>query len=450
MSGGDLRLSEVLGALSYALDITEGQPLGHAVRSCLIGMRLAEEIDLPAEERSALFYALLLKDLGCSSNAARVTSLFGTDDIDAKRTLKVVDWSRYTAAGAYALRTVGRESPRAWVRNFARVAKAGPEAARELTQIRCERGADIATMLGLPDGAAEAILTLDEHWDGGGHPAGLRREEIPLLGRVLGLAQTVEVFFTLGGLDSALEVARKRSKRWFDPALVRALERTQDDRRFWDAVSGLDPRETLDLAEPDGFVLLANDERIDRVAHAFARVIDAKSPYTFRHSERVAEIAVAIATELGLSAEEIRDLDRAALLHDIGKLGVSNTILDKAGKLTDEEFARIQRHPEYTQRILERVSQFADIVHVAASHHEKLDGSGYHRGLRAEDLPLPARILTVADIYEAMTAERPYRDGMPVDVALGIMRSDVPHKLCEVAFGALEATQDRLPAPAAL
>ncbi|MDX6504313.1 MAG: hypothetical protein QOE29_1438 [Gaiellaceae bacterium] len=439
MAGRELRLSEVLGALSYALDITEGQPLGHSVRTCLIGMRLAEELGLPDEERSALFYALLLKDLGCSSNAAKVTALFGTDDIAAKRALKVVDWSRYASAGAYAFRNVGRD---AWLTNVLRVARAGPDGARELTQIRCDRGAEIAYMLELPDGAAEAIRCLDEHWDGGGNPAGIRGEAIPLLARILGLAQTVDVFFTAQGLPAALKMARRRSGRWFDPGLVQILLQLRDDAPFWAAVSGSQTDEQVSLAEPHDQVLVADDDRLDRIAEGFARVIDAKSPYTFRHSSRVAEIAVSIGAELGFDALELRDLRRAALLHDIGKLGVSNTILDKPGKLTDEEFGRIKRHPAYTERILGRIGEFAELNAVAAAHHEKLDGSGYHRGLGRDDLSLPARALAVADIYEAMTAHRPYRDAMTAEQALGLIGRDVPHALCAESFAALERALD--------
>ena len=435
MAARELRLSEVLGALSYALDITEGQPLGHSVRTCLIGMRLAEELGLPDDDRSALFYALLLKDLGCSSNAAKVTALFGTDDIAAKRALKIVDWSRYGSAGAYAVRNVGRD---AWPRNVLRVARAGPAGARELTQIRCDRGAEIAYMLELPEGAAEAIRCLDEHWDGGGNPAGLRGEAIPLLARVLGLAQTVEVFFTAHGVEAALKMARRRSGRWFDPELVHLLLGMRDDAAFWASVVGSQTGEQVSLAEPHDQVLVADDDRLDRVAEGFARVIDAKSPYTFRHSSRVAEIAVSIGVELGFDAVELRDLRRAALLHDIGKLGISNAILDKPGKLTDEEFARIRRHPDYTEKILGRIGQFAELTAVAAAHHEKLDGSGYHRGLTRGALSLPARALAVADIYEAMTAERPYREAMPPEQALGLIARDVPHALCDVSFAALE------------
>jgi len=164
--GGDLRLSEVLAALSYALDITEGQPAGHAVRTCLIGMRLAEEVGLEIDDRSALFYALLLKDAGCSSNAAKISSLFGADDLIAKRNVKTVNHSYLPEALGYVLRNASNR------RDLVRVLRAGPKTTRQMIAIRCERGAEIARMLDMPEETAAAIRALDEHWDGKGTRTG--------------------------------------------------------------------------------------------------------------------------------------------------------------------------------------------------------------------------------------------------------------------------------------
>jgi response regulator RpfG family c-di-GMP phosphodiesterase len=176
-------LSEVLGALSYALDLTEGEPPGHAVRTTAIGMRLAEQIGLSDEERSSLFYALLLKDAGCSANAARLSSLFGADDHQTKRAMKVTDWSKAGPLALYTWRAVAPGAgPLAKARQMRRVTQED-EVTRELIGTRCERGAQIARMLELPEATAEAIRALDEHWDGSGQPLGLRGDEIPLFGR---------------------------------------------------------------------------------------------------------------------------------------------------------------------------------------------------------------------------------------------------------------------------
>jgi HD-GYP domain-containing protein (c-di-GMP phosphodiesterase class II) len=432
-------LSEVLGALSYALDITEGEPPGHAVRTTAIGMRLGEQLRLGEEDRSALFYALLLKDAGCSSNAARLSSLFAADDHSAKRAMKVVDWSRPGTLAKYTWQNVTPGgSPLAKARQMRRITQED-EVTREVIGTRCERGAEIARMLELPEATQGAIRALDEHWDGAGQPLGLRGEEIPLLGRILCLAQTLEVFVRTVGLPGALAMALKRRGRWFDPAVVDALLSIRDDRRFWGPFE--DPRMVPAVAawEPADRVRTAGDEELDRVADAFARVIDAKSPFTARHSSEVARWAVGTGAAMGESAEALRDLRRAGLLHDVGKLAVSSRILDKPGRLDPEEMAAIREHPRYTHQILSRVACFSGIVETAANHHERLDGNGYHRGLSAFDLSRPARILAVADIFEALTADRPYREAMPRDRALEIVREQRGTGLCPAAVDALEA-----------
>jgi HD-GYP domain-containing protein (c-di-GMP phosphodiesterase class II) len=169
-------------------------------------------------------------------------------------------------------------------------------------------------------------------------------------------------------------------------------------------------------------------------------VIDVKSPYTHAHSKGVTSAAVAIAATLGLEQEEIRIIGRAALLHDIGKLSVPNSILDKNGKLTAQEWETVRLHPYYTQRILERISGFKHLAFIASSHHEKLDGSGYYRNLRATQLPMAARAITTADIYDALSAKRPYRDALPTEKVLEIMAADVPHALDQACFEALKTT----------
>ncbi len=294
-------------------------------------------------------------------------------------------------------------------------------------------------MVGLDAHAAEAIRCLDEHWNGGGHPDGLRGGEIPLLGRILCLAQTVEVFYSVRGRAAAYEVAAARSGAWFDPELVDALCSFRDDAAFWGRVASPDPAREVARQEPEEPRLPFDDTGLDLIAEGFARVIDAKSPFTARHSEGVAHIAVGIAGELGFDATELSEVRRAPLLHDIGKLGVSNRILDKPGKLNDEEWKAVRRHPEYTLRILERVPAFAPLAEMAASHHERMDGRGYHRGLHAGDLPLAYRLLVVADVFEALTATRPYRAGMPVEKALSIVHRDIGTACCPHAAAGLDA-----------
>jgi putative nucleotidyltransferase with HDIG domain len=435
----EVRLSEVVSALSYALDITEGQPAGHAVRTCVIGMRLAEVLRLTGVERSDLFYALLLKDLGCSSNAARLSKIFQADDLALKRAHKLTNWSRAADSAGYAFRNsrpTDGALARAWHTVLIGFSEKG--SGREMTETRCERGADIARLLGLDHATADAIRALDEHWNGAGMPYSRRGDQIPLLGRICGLSQTVEVFASAFGVDAAFEVARKRAGSWFDPALVGAFESLRSDQAFWSTLLATDQLEFVADLEPPDRVLFADESRLDQVAEAFARVIDAKSPYTALHSHGVAAIAVAIAVEMGASTRDLVTLRRAGLLHDIGKLGVSNQILDKPGRLTEPEMGAMRQHTRHTLEILTRVRRFAEFAELAAAHHERLDGSGYHQGLTGRELSPLARILAVADVCEALSAERPYRKALPRDAVLEIMRKQAGTAICPVSFEVLE------------
>jgi len=422
-----LRMSEVISALSYALDITEGQPPGHAIRSCLIGMRLAEELDLGDEARSSLYYALLLKDAGCSANASLVCDLFGGCDHEVKRAVWMRDWRRVPEQIAHAMQYIGRGgSLVARMRLFGKFAVRGAQGSgTEIFAVRCERGARIARMIGLSENVVEAIRAMDEHWDGGGYPNGLRRLQTPLLARIIGLAQVVEIFWSEGGPDRAVDVARERRGRWFDPELVDAFAAAARSRDFWTGLS--DARLDRDLLTlvPAGLEIPGDDALLDRIADAFALIIDAKSPYTFEHSARVAEYALAINDRLGARAVEPVRLRRAALLHDIGKLTVPNTILDKPARLDPSERAVVEQHPAYTLSLLQRVPVFSAFADDAANHHEWVDGRGYCRGLRGAALSATARILAVADVLEALTADRPYQQQpMPVEGVAAVLATE--------------------------
>ncbi|MFO1022999.1 MAG: HD domain-containing phosphohydrolase [Planctomycetales bacterium] len=440
----EIRFSEVISALSVALDITQGHPAGHCMRSALIGMRIAQELRLSSADRSALFYALLLKDLGCSSNAAKMCYLFGADDRELKHNLRLTNFCNPLEAMKAAWKNCAPGgSVFEKMKKMAGILSLGDKGSKEIAAIRCERGADISRKLQLPEATARAILDLDEHWDGGGAPLGLKKSEISLLGRICCLAQTVEVFFTSHGMDRALQMALERRGKWFDPELVDLLFEFNREETFWDRLMGRKLIANLNDWEPDDAVMIADEACLDRVAEAFAMVVDAKSPWTYQHSTRVAEITVGIASQFPATPEVVRDLRRAAMLHDIGKLGVSNTILDKPGKPTDEEFAQIRKHPEYTQRILNQVSAFQFMGDVAGAHHERLDGRGYHRGLAGDQIAWGSRVLTVADICEALTAKRPYREEMQWDQVRKILNKDIGTAVDGDCVRALEAWYER-------
>jgi putative nucleotidyltransferase with HDIG domain len=432
----DIRLSEIISALSHALDVTGGQPMGHAERSCLIGLRLADAAGFDSGQRASLFYALLLKDAGCSTNSAAMAETFGTDDHTVKREYRLLDPRRPAQSLRYVRRTVAPEgSLRTRARHLRAVVALGDDGVRRLEQMRCERGAEIARCIDLDEDTAGAIRQLDERWDGTGYPAGLAGEHISPLARVMCLAQTMEVYWQQGGPQAACAVARERRGAWFDPALVDAIPAFEHDAAFWRSLASAD----VNALEPADRVQRADDARLDRVAEAFAGIVDAKSPYTARHSAGVAAIAEGIADAMGLDAGTRRLLRRAGLLHDVGKLGVSNRILDKPGRLIEDEWAAVRRHPELSLAILSPVPALADVARLAVEHHERLDGSGYPYGLVAHQLDVPSRVLQVADVAEALSARRPYRGAMDDDAVLRVMGRDAGSKLDAAAFGALEA-----------
>jgi putative nucleotidyltransferase with HDIG domain len=406
-----IRVSEVVSALSYSLDLSEGQARGHSVRTCVLGMRLAQEIGLPQAAQGDLYYALLMKDAGCSSKASPLFGILGADGIKAQH-----GWNSLQ----YVLSHL-----RTGLRVQGRVRKTDLD--RELVRIRCDRGAAIARRMGLQEAAASAIRSCDEHWNGKGGPDGLRGEKIPLLARIVNIAQTLDASHTASGAAAALDTVRKRSGRWFDPDLVRAANALAARDALWSGIEDAAMR-VCEMA-PREKPLYADEATLDNICWAFADLIDAKTPFTHRHSTGVAGTAVFLARTLGLSESEVTLIRRAALLHDIGKLGVPNSILEKPGKLTGEDWAALRKHAYYSYSILKRVPGFGELSEIAGSHHEKLDGSGYFRGLRAEQLSAPVRILVIADIYDALSSKRPYRDALPPEQVFQIMKKEAPHAL---------------------
>lgn len=363
-----ISLSEVISALSFAIDLTEGAVQGHALRSCLLGMRIADEIGLSAEEKSSLYYALLLKDIGNE----------------------------------------------------------------EMIGLRCDRGASIVSKLGMGQMAAEAVRSLEEHWDGTGYPKRARGERIPILARVCAVAQHLDVFSMGRNANVAMETLEQWSGTWFDPQLVRAALSLNHRGALWmhckaddgheatrAAVLDLDPRSRQQL----------DDCQIDRICEAFADIVDSKSNFTFRHSMGVAELAHGIARQLGLSSDRVQLVRRAALLHDIGKLSVPNTILDKKTRLTEAEWRVVEKHPGLTRQILELIGPFREIAIVAGEHHEKLDGTGYPNRLLSADISIESRIVAVADVYSALSEDRPYRAGLTHEEIMPIIRALAPRKL---------------------
>jgi HD-GYP domain-containing protein (c-di-GMP phosphodiesterase class II) len=441
----DLKLSELISALSHALDITEGQPEGHCVRCCWIGMHIGRSIGMSDNELWGLYYTLLLKDLGCSSNAARICELYLTDDLAFKRDFKTIG-DILPRVLHFVLKHTGLKAGLAErFRSVMTIMRNGEEIAHELIATRCQRGAEIARLLRFPETVSQGIYSLDEHFNGQGRPAGLAGESIPLYARIALLAQVIDVFHTAGGAQAALDEIQLRAGRWFDPQLVKAFGKVADSADFWATLGDPGIIDAVLVLEPAANVVALDDDYLDDISAAFGQVVDSKSPYTSGHSARVALYTDMIAEVLGLSHERRRWLKRGALLHDVGKLGVSNSVLDKPGKLDDEEWAAVKAHAVYTETILSRINAFSELARVSAAHHERLDGKGYPRGLMADEICLETRIITTADIFDAITAERPYRGAIPIPRTLEMMAENVGTAIDERCFEALKQALDRLP-----
>ena len=442
----EIRLAELLGALSHALDMVEGQPPGHCVRACWIGVHVGREIGLDEAQIWELYYVLLLKDLGCSSNAARICRLFLTDDLAFKRDAKTIDGSLPQAL-RFVLSHTGLNAGLAErFRTLVGVFLNSGEIGRELIETRCHRGADIARRMRFSEAVARGIECLDEHWDGSGLPRGARGEDIPIYSRIALMAQVADVFQVLNGSAAARHEIERRAGTWFDPRLAAAFERTAARPEFWDGLRAPTLQQDLFALEPAQRSTVVDEDYLDDIAAAFAKVVDSKSPYTSGHSERVTLFTDLIAEQLGFADERRRWLKRAALLHDIGKLGVSNSILDKPGKLDANEWAAMKLHAAHTQTILARIAAFGELAAIAGAHHERLDGKGYPRGLEGDAIALETRIITAADIFDALTAERPYRAALPVSQALAMMSEMVGTQIDEKCFDALRQAIGRVDA----
>ena len=429
-----LRIGEVLSALSFALDLAGDQPAGHTIRSCVIGMHIASELRMDSAIASDLFYALLLKDAGNSAGGSKLMRLVGADNATGRRGGRSKDWIRSGAQSLTLALSQSTSMYRARVRALSDRATGREEDPETLQRIRGERGADVARQIGLSERTAKAIQAAKTFSD---EPDGL-------LTSIISLAQQAEISYSLhGSFDTASGVSGAptgcSSAPAFDPDVLSAF-RTVCSRDIRPDVENATVR--LNELEPAANGLPAGDFALDNICSAFADVIDAKSPFTYRHSTRVAGTAVAIARSLGLNKFEISTLRRAALLHDIGKLSVSNTILDKPGRLTSDECAVIERHPRLSYEILRRVPGFCGVSEIAAAHHEKLDGSGYFRNLTGCHLSLPARVLAIANTYDALTTHRPYREGLPAHAALSAMARHVPRCFDPFCFEALQQVTD--------
>ena len=417
-----IRLAELMAALSVATDMGTGQPLEFAQSACVLAMRLGEQLGLNDTQLREVYYQALLRYIGCNAETHLAAAIVG-DELVLRREFAQIDNGKTPEIMGLMVRLI-REAhsgdstlqvARAVMQGFMMIGRLPASFADH-----CEVAQRLAERFGFSGSILVALGQLYERWDGKGMPHKLKGEQVALSVRVVSLAQDAVVFQRLGDVAAAVQMVRERRGSAYEPRiadtfcrqaaqLMAGLEREPT----WDAVLALEPAEHTSLSET----------QFDAACEAFADFVDIKSPYTLGHSRGVAELAALAAQQPGWSALDAKDVWRAGLLHDIGRTGVSSGIWDKAGPLSEREWEKVRLHPYYTKRVLARPEELARLGAIAALHHERLDGSGYHRALPAALLPPAARILAAADVYRAMGEARPHRPALaPAAAAAELLR----------------------------
>jgi HD-GYP domain-containing protein (c-di-GMP phosphodiesterase class II)/DNA-binding CsgD family transcriptional regulator len=414
-----ITVAELVGMLSLAADLGLGQPQEHLARSCLIAVRLADRMGVPAADRETTYYLALLAWVGCTADSHETASMFG-DDITLRAGVYDVEIGSMPMLG-YLLRRAGSDAGvgrRAHV--TAELLATAGRTVRESLVTHCQVTGQLAARLGFDARLIECLTQTFTRWDGRGTPAGVRGDAIGLPTRLVHLADLVEVHHRRDGFPAALDVVRRRSGSTLDPAVVDAFARWGEG-----VLDGL-PSETswAALIDSDPAPRTLSGAALDAGLEALADFVDLKSPWFAGHSRGVADLAASAARHAGLPDHEVDLLRRAGLVHDLGRSGVPNTIWDKPGSLTEVERERVELHAYYTDRMLRRIPALRDIAAVATTAHERLDGSGYHRALSAAAIPASARLLAAADCYHAMTEPRPHRAAHPAAEAARQLRAE--------------------------
>jgi HD-GYP domain-containing protein (c-di-GMP phosphodiesterase class II) len=417
-----VRLAELIGALSLATDLGMGQPMEYAMRSCVLAVRLGQAAQLDETCLSQVFYVALLRFVGCMADAPLAAETFG-DEKATRAWLAAVDWGRPSSMLLALLRHQG--AGLAPARRASSVATALAYLPRlwGTATAHCEVGQLLASRLGLGGAVQDALGQVYERWDGRGIPRRLRGEEVALPMRVVLLANDAITFHHHGGVEAAVAVAQERSGGAYDPRLVEVFVSQADTllagitaEGAWEAVLATEPgRAPRHLAGDD----------LDEALTAMSNFSDIESPSTVDHSTGVARLVAEAGRRAGLSHADVRTLKRAALVHDLGRVSVPAGIWEKPGPLNQAEWERVRLHPYMTERILGRSTTLGRLGALAAQHHERLDGSGYHRGTRGAQVSRDARLLAAADVYHALLESRPYRLAISAEQAAHQLRVEV-------------------------
>jgi len=415
-----LRVGELVATLALAQDNAFGQPLESQLRSCLLATWMCEAAGFDEETRETAYWVALLRYVGCTGHAHEVATVFG-DEIAIRAQTLVHDAANPAEVmrDVMAFATAGRGPE-----ERDEIVRMIQETAREWAVYNFSSGCEVADMLverldfGL--GVRDALRFTFERWNGNGYPAHAQGDAIPLPMRVVHLSHDMEAIGRLISPEAAIDAARDRRDRTYDPALADLF--VAHGAAWLDRLRDIEPWDAVLAAEPAPHRVLAGEELDDALTVA-ADFIDLKSPYMGGHSRRCAELAAGAARVLGLSEEDVTTLRRAALVHDFGTTVVPNSIWDKPGPLTRTEFDRVELHPLLTEQMLRRSPALARLNTVACAHHEKRDGSGYHRRVRADGADLGACVLAATEIYVGLTAERADRPPYaPADAAAELRR----------------------------
>ncbi len=417
-----VRLTEVLAAVSLGTDLGMGHPMEHVLRQSFIALRLAERLGLDAAARESVYYSSLLAWVGCHVDAYEQAKWFG-DDLALKHDIRLIDEGRPVEATRFVLSHIGAGRPA--VERARLAATFLGEGRRVVEDINVNHFRTVEVLierLELSETIRRSVSQTFERWDGKGDPDGAKGEQLLLPTRLVNLADVVEVFHHAGGVDAAIAVARERSGTQFDPAIVDLFCASAPD--IFEELDSVTTWEAVMAAEP-GLDRELSEVELDRALEAIADFVDLKSPYTLGHSRGVADAARDAAASLGMESEEVGAIRRAGLLHDLGRLGVSNAVWDKRTPLTQSERERVRMHPYFTERMLASCPALASLAPLAVQHHERLDGSGYPRGVAGDAISRGGRVLMAADLYRSKLEPRPHRPAVTVAEAGTLLRAEV-------------------------
>ena len=414
-----LRLGELVATLALAQDNAFGQPLESQLRSCLLATWMCEASGFDKEVRETVYWVALLRYIGCTGHAHEVATVFG-DEIAIRAQTLVHDAANPAEVmrDVVAFATAGRTQE-----EREQIIQMIQQTAHEWAVYNFSSGCEVAYILmqrlDFGPGVREALGFTFERWNGNGYPAHARGEAIPLAMRVVHLSHDMEAIGRLFSPDHALDAARDRRARTYDPVLADLF--VAQGRDWFDRLAEVEPWDAVLALEPEPHRMLA-DAELDDALTVVADFIDLKSPYMGGHSRRCADLAAGAAEVLGLDAEDVTTLRRAALVHDFGTTVVPNSIWDKPGSLTRAEFDRVELHPMLTEQMLRRSPALASLNPAASAHHEKCDGSGYHKRVRADAGDPGACVLAATEIYVGLTTERADRPPLSAADAAGELR----------------------------